>query len=69
MQTTATDDELKEWLRTMYPFLANPGQVERFVEIVRESEQAGMRLGFARITGVRIIADAQWPRKAVQVAQ
>lgn len=64
-----TDDELKEWLRTMYPFLANPAQTERFVEIVRESEAAGMRLGFARITGVRMLADAQWPRKAVQVAK
>ena len=64
-----TDDELKDWLRTMHPFLANPAQVERFVSIVRESEQAGMRLGFARITGVRMLADAQWPRKAVQVAK
>lgn len=64
-----TDDELKDWLRTMYPFLANPAQTERFVEIVRESEAAGMRTGFARIKGVRTLADAQWPRKAVQNAQ
>ena len=64
-----SDEELRDWLRTMYPFLAYPEQVERFVSIVRESEQAGMRLGFARITGVRMLADAQWPRKAVQVAK
>ena len=69
MDITATDDELRDWLRTMYPFLANPNQVERFVEIVRESERAGMRLGIARITGVRVLADAQWPRKEVQDAQ
>lgn len=69
MQTTATDDDLRDWLRTLYPFLANPEHVERFVEIVRESEQAGMRLGLARITGVRVLADAQWPRKQVQDAQ
>ena len=69
MQTTATDDELRDWLRAMYPFLANPEQVERFVSIVRESEAAGMRLGIARITGVRVLADAQWPRKDIQNAQ
>lgn len=64
-----SDEELRDWLRTMYPFLANPEQVERFVSLVRESEQAGMRLGFARITGVRVLADAQWPRKSIQDAQ
>ena len=64
-----SDDELRQWLRDLYPFLATPTQVERFVEIVRESEQAGMRTGIARITGVRVLADAQWPRKAVQNAQ
>lgn len=69
MNTTTTDDELRDWLRTLYPFLANPEQVERFVEIVRESEAAGMRTGIARITGVRVLADAQWPRKSVQDAR
>ena len=64
-----SDEELRDWLRTMYPFLANPEQVERFVSIVRESEAAGMRSGMARITGVRVLADAQWSRKDVQVAQ
>lgn len=64
-----TDDELRDWLRTMYPFLANPAQTERFVGIVRESEAAGMRTGIARITGVRVLADAQWPRAARQDAR
>ena len=61
-----SEDELRDWLRMMYPFLASDRNTERFVELVQADVKAGIRPGMARIAAVRTLADERWPRKPSQ---
>jgi len=62
-------DELRQWLMTLYPFLASDRNTERFVELVQRDIAAGIRPGMARIAAVRTLADERWPRNPAQNAQ
>ena len=62
-------DELRDWFRDLYPFLASDRNTERFVRLVLADIEGGMRPGMARISAVRTLADERWPRKAAQDAQ
>ena len=62
-------DDLRTWFRDLYPFLASDLNTERFVKLVTADVQAGVRVGMARISAVRTLADERWPRKGVQDGQ
>lgn len=64
-----TDDELREWLRNLYPFLASDAQAARFVALVRERQADGMKLGFARIFAIKALADETWRKSGAEQAQ
>jgi hypothetical protein len=57
-----TDSELKDWLASMYPFLASTSGQARYVALVREIVDGGLKPGFARLKAVNRLAQEQHGR-------
>jgi hypothetical protein len=51
-----TNSELKDWLALMYPFLASTSGQARYVELVREIVDGGMRPELAKLKAVNRLA-------------